>query len=180
MRHLRAAELTEVRRIAGDFSLNRMSSAVGDLLSPEFSPARPAPRPAGAGGLTLGRVIPLRPDLARWTRPLVGGEPLHLLPGRGRHHRPEAPVRLTLAGYNHPAPAVASADALARITATTDTERPFAITAPPPAPAPARQPRRWPRIRRCASRVRAYVSHPAGDLAPLALAIRSYLAKGVR
>ncbi|MFL1376630.1 hypothetical protein [Nocardiopsis protaetiae] len=227
VRHLRSAELTAVRQIAASaaFGLNHGGGHGGDLLSPEFSPqptrpipARrtplrhdpsPSPRPAKVGGLAPGRVIPLRPDLAGWTRPLVGGEPLHLLPGRGRHHRPEAPVRLTLAGYTHPTPTTAPANDLT--STTTDTKRPFAITAPPPAPAlaaalasaqtpgmtatdterpfaistapaptPARQPRRWPRIRRCASRVRAYVSHPAGDLAPLALAIRTYLAQGVR
>jgi hypothetical protein len=33
-----------------------------------------------------------------------------------------------------------------------------------------------PRRRRRSSRVRAYVSHPAGDLAPLALAVRSWIA----
>ncbi|GAB2520505.1 hypothetical protein [Nocardiopsis aegyptia] len=33
-----------------------------------------------------------------------------------------------------------------------------------------------PRRRRRASRVRAYVSHPGGDLAPLALAVRSWMA----
>jgi hypothetical protein len=32
-----------------------------------------------------------------------------------------------------------------------------------------------PRRRRRASRVRAYVSHPSGDLAPLALAVRSWI-----
>lgn len=37
-------------------------------------------------------------------------------------------------------------------------------------------PRYLTRRPRRASRVRPYVSHPAGDLAPLALAVRRYLA----
>lgn len=37
---------------------------------------------------------------------------------------------------------------------------------------------RRPRRPRRANRVRAYVSAPAGDLAPLALAVRRYLAQG--
>ncbi|MDT0331343.1 hypothetical protein [Nocardiopsis lambiniae] len=115
-------------------------------------------------------MIPLRADLADWTRPLVGGELLRLLPGRGLHHRPEPGIRLTLAGYTHPT----------TVNAPADGERSFAIATAPPAPAHDRRPGRRPRIRRCASRVRAYVSHPAGDLAPLALAIRTYLAQGVR
>ncbi|MFL1376053.1 hypothetical protein [Nocardiopsis protaetiae] len=213
VRHLRPTELAAARRLAARtgaaaFSLNHAGEG-GDLLSLESSPARPAPR-TSPGERGLGRVISLRADLAGWTRPLTDGEPLRLVPGRGRHHRPEAPVRLTLAGYTHPTPTTAPANA--PTPTTTDTERPFATTASPPAPtraaalatvstaapaatdsersfaitasssapAPGRQPRRWPRIRRCASRVRAYVSHPAGDLAPLALAIRTYLAQGVR
>jgi hypothetical protein len=170
VRHLRPAELAAVRQSAGAaFGLNRPGGHGGDLLSPEFSPlfTRPLParrtlnphsssaRAARADSLTRGRVIPLRPDLAGWTRPLTGGAPLRLVPGRGRHHHPEPPVHPTLEGYTHLAAA--------------------------PVPAPRKQVARpRTRIRRSASRVRAYVSHPAGDLAPLALAVRSYLARGVR
>ncbi|WP_306365919.1 hypothetical protein [Nocardiopsis sp. CC223A] len=153
VRHLRPTELAAVRRTARAataFALNHTGG--GDLLSPEFSPhPRPLPnRPAKTTNLTPGRVIPLRPDLAGWTRPLTGGGPLHPTPGRGRHHRPEAPLHLTLAGYAHHTPARQALP----------------------------QPR--PRVRRCASRVRAYVAHPARDLAPLALAVRTYLSQGVR
>ncbi|MFE6304196.1 hypothetical protein [Nocardiopsis sp. NPDC057823] len=182
VRHLRPAELTAVRRKArAAFALNH-GGAGGDLLSPEFSPlfTRPhpgrrtpvphvsPPRPAGAGRPTTGRVIPLRPDLVGWTRPLTGGSPLHLLPGRGRHHRPESPVRPTLADYTHRTPAPPSTGR--RTTTLVGRE------APPPASVPERRPT----VRRRASRVRAYVAHPAGDLAPLTLAVRAYLAKGVR
>lgn len=186
MRHLRPAELTAVRHQArAAFTLNH-GGAGGDLLSPEFSPlvTRPLPvrrtpdphasptRSAEADGhalgLTPGRVIPLRPDFAGWARPLAGGSPLRLIPGRGRHHRAEPPLRPTLAGYTHRTPTPPSTDQ--RTAARTGR------TSPPPPPVPERRPA----IRRCASRVRAYVAHPAGDLAPLALAVRAYLAKGVR
>ncbi|WP_306367144.1 hypothetical protein [Nocardiopsis sp. CC223A] len=170
-RHLRPAELAAVRRSAGmAFALNH-GGAGADLLSPEFSPlfTRPLPpRQAETGGLTSGRVIPLRPDLVGWTRPLTGGGPLRLLPGRGRHHRPETPLHSTLEGYTHRTPAPPSTDQ--RIATCTGRTSPLPVSAP----------ERRPAIRRCASRVRAYVAHPARDLAPLALAVRTYLSQGVR
>ncbi|MDE3721219.1 hypothetical protein PWG71_07445 [Nocardiopsis sp. N85] len=166
VRHLRAGELSAVRRMAAAsaFALHHHAPGpAGDLLSPEFSPNRPPARPQKRGP---ARVVPLRPDLVGWTLPLTAGAPVPLVPGRGRHHRPEQPTVLSLADYAHSRPSPAPAPA---------SPAPTPVRTPGVKPLPSR-----PRIRRCASRVRTYVSHPARDLAPLALAVRAYLATGVR
>ncbi|CAL9435611.1 hypothetical protein SUDANB121_02154 [Nocardiopsis dassonvillei] len=176
VRHLRPVELATVRRIAAGaagFALDHTGGHGGDLLSPEFSaqPTRYFPtRPPRTNGVGPGRVVPLRPDLAGWTRPLTGGAPARLVPGRGRHHRPPAPTQLSLEGYAHPAPVKAPTKGSAQTRGGRRS----------PEPAREQAPRIRRGVRRCAFRVRAYVAHPGGDLAPLALAVRAYLGRGVR
>ncbi|MFD6096112.1 hypothetical protein ACFVWN_06755 [Nocardiopsis flavescens] len=173
MRHLRAPDLAAVLRIAAgaEFTLNSGGRLGGDLLSTEFSTAR-RPCRATSGERPMGRVIPLRPDLAGWARPLADGAPLRLVPGRGRHHRKEGPVRLLLTGYTHEATRPTSIVVTAREGVTTQ------VVDEPPVPAGEPEVRSGlPRPRRSASRVRTYVAHPGGDMAPLALAVRSYLAR---
>lgn len=175
------------------FALHHRGSRLGDLLSPEFSPDRTGvlplpPRPEPVPGQVpeparrnrreppgTGRVIPLRPGSAGWAQPLADGRPLILLPGHGRHHRPEPRRYLSLEKYSHRLSARVPAGAESRNSSAAGTSEPAPVPLPTPAEAAQRPRTRW-----RARRVRTYVSHPGRDMAPLALAVRAYLRLGVK
>ncbi|MEU0493322.1 hypothetical protein ABZ249_29195 [Nocardiopsis sp. NPDC006139] len=122
----------------------------------------------------MGRVIPLRPGQAGWALPLAEGRPLALVPGHGRHHRPEPRRHLSLEEYSHRFPKRIPIVAATKDSSSADTSG----SAPPPTP-PAKPSQRL-RARWRASRVRTYVSHPGRDMAPLSLAVRAYLERKVK
>ncbi|RKS07610.1 hypothetical protein DFP74_3289 [Nocardiopsis sp. Huas11] len=160
MRYLRSVDLEAVRATAArSFHLTRAPEPADPLAIPERAPEAPE------------SVVVSFPDPTDPTDTTDGGTVVDLW-----ERRPLAPVVSLSEHYRHQIRNRGPLRTAAFRSCSCDwVERPAPHRPKHAKHATCEAEHVKPRRRRRASRVRAYVSHPGGDLAPLALAVRSWI-----